>query len=360
MRYLLNVLRRINSKYYKKSILSIILILTIITLSGCDLADLAGSKETKTVSGTEIHFDTVMSITLYGEDEKALNKALEDSFHKIESLEEIFSAQLDSSELSVINRGIASGKTEFNISNELRDVIECAIRVGNSSNGALDITIGNLINLWGIGTDHEKVPTDEEIETALENTGLEYIGLDADKDILSVKSSNVQLNVGAVAKGYAADVVKNLILEENPGISGILDFGGNIITIGSKTDGSKWKVGIKDPIDTNAVYGGVSIDDLSVVTSGNYERYFTVDNIRYHHILNPASGYPADNGIISATIIGKSSMVCDAYSTACFCLGINDAIKLVNSNDEIECILIDNEGNVHLSDNMSKYNFIKE
>ena len=345
--------------YKRLGSLLLVLLVFAINLTACANSKTSSSTGTESASLSELHFDTIMSISLYGSDKAALTEIINEAYDEVDRLESIFSAQLETSELYSINQGIAKGQTSFVISKELTEVIDYALKVNEESNGALDITIGNLINLWGIGTDHEKLPTDDEIATALVGTGCEYLSLNKETNTLTVSSENVQLDLGAIAKGYAADLVKELILAKDSSVVGLLDFGGNIMTIGSKPDGSNWKVGITDPLDSTSVYGGVSVSDLCVVTSGNYERYFEENGVRYHHILDAASGYPADKGIISSSIIGASSIECDALSTACYCLGVEDALALINSLDGVECVLIDNDGNYYTSDGIGDYNFTK-
>lgn len=345
--------------YKRLGSLLLVLLVFAMNLTACANSKTSSSTGTESASLSELHFDTIMSISLYGSDKAALTEIINEAYDEVDRLESIFSAQLETSELYSINQGIAKGQTSFVISKELTEVIDYALKVNEESNGTLDITIGNLINLWGIGTDHEKLPTDDEIATALVGTGCEYLSLDKETNTLTVSSENVQLDLGAIAKGYAADLVKELILAKDSSVVGLLDFGGNIMTIGSKPDGSNWKVGITDPLDSTSVYGGVSVSDLCVVTSGNYERYFEENGVRYHHILDAASGYPADKGIISSSIIGASSIECDALSTACYCLGVEDALALINSLDGVECVLIDNDGNYYTSDGIGDYNFTK-
>lgn len=337
------------------------LLVFAMNLTACSQTSSTSQTTTNTESAslTELHFDTIMSISLYGSDKNELVDIINEAYDELDRLEAIFSAQLETSELYGINQGIANGQTSFTLSDELTEVIDYAIKVNEESNGALDITIGNLINLWGIGTDHEKLPSEAEINAALEGTGCQYLSLDKENNTLTVSSKNVQIDLGAIAKGYAADLVKELILSKDSEVLGLLDFGGNIMTIGSKPDGSNWKVGITDPLDSTNVYGGVSVSDLCVVTSGNYERYFEENGVRYHHILDASTGYPADKGIISSSIIGVSSIECDALSTACYCLGVEDALALINSIDGVECVLIDNDGNYYTSDGIGKYNFTK-
>ena len=347
--------------YKRIGCLLLLVLVFAMNLTACSQTSSTSQTTTNAESAslTELHFDTIMSISLYGSDKNELLDIINEAYDELDRLEAIFSAQLETSELYEINEKIESGETSFVISSELANVIDYALLVNEESDGALDITIGNLINLWGIGTDHEKLPSEAEINAALEGTGCQYLSLNKETNTLTVSSKNVQIDLGAIAKGYAADLVKELILSKDSEVVGILDFGGNIMTIGSKTDASDWKIGITDPLDATSVYGGVSVSDLCVVTSGNYERYFEENGVRYHHILDASTGYPADKGIISSSIIGASSIECDALSTACYCLGVEDALALINTIDGVECVLIDNEGNYYTSSGIDNYNFTK-
>ena len=327
------------------------LVISMLSMTGCGKSFFGNSIESSTES--EVHFDTVMTITLYGKDKLQLEDCIVKSFEEVDVLENIFSAQAKDSELYHINEAIAQGETAFQVSDEIEEVLSCAMDVNEKSDGALDVTIGNLINLWGIGTDHARVPQDEEIQSALEGTGCKYLSLDTDTNTLTVTSDKVQLNLGAIAKGYAADRIENLILSINPEIVGILDFGGNIITIGSKVDGSNWNVGITDPLDSSNVYGGLSVSDLSIVTSGNYERFFEVDGVKYPHIIDPETGYPVENGLASVTVESDDSALADALTTALFVMGYDKAVEFWRSGTyDFEMALIDENGKLYLTEGL--------
>lgn len=309
------------------------------------------------VSSMGEYFGTVLTITLYGEDEKQLNQLVSDAFAECERLEKIFSAKRNDSELSALNDRALN--TPVTVSEELGEVIGQALYYNEITEGTLDISIGRLITLWGIGTDGGRIPDEEEIKAFAGRNGCQYILWDQEKSTVEYANELVQIDLGAIAKGYCANRIKQYILEENPQIYGILDFGGNIVTIGCKQDGSPWNIGITNPLSTSEVCASVSVKDMCVVTSGNYERYFEQDGVRYHHILNPHSGYPADSGIISATIIGADSMQCDALSTACFMLGVEKGMNLIEVTEGIEAVFIDDEGKIHCSSGTDKYNFQK-
>ncbi len=306
---------------------------------------------------TEEHFGTILTITLYGSDEERLKKVTEKSFDECERLENIFSAKLSDSELSMLNRNAAD--KPMKVSDELMYLIKEALSYNRLSEGALDISIGGLINLWGIGSEKQRVPDIEELTPYINGDRCGSIIINEENSTVFYSSDLVNIDLGAVAKGYAADSIKEYICDSMETPCGILDFGGNIMTIGQKTDGSSWNIGITNPNNPSQVYGVVSVKDMCVVTSGNYERYFIENGVRYHHILNPFTGYPADAGIISATIIGSNSMECDALSTACYILGVDKSLELIDGMEGVEAVFIDNDGNAHTSKGMSKYNFVK-
>lgn len=305
-------------------------------------------------SYTQEHFGTIMTITLYGSSEKELDEIIADAFEEIQRLENIFSAKLQTSELSDLNENGFNNPVKVSL--ELYSVLKEAVEYNKLSDGALDVTIGHLIELWGIGTENARIPSQSELEAYAGMNGCDYLVLDDDTVSVWFTDSRVKLDLGAIAKGYAADVIKIMIIDRNAEIYGLLDFGGNIMTVGSKAEGKPWVIGITDPFNVGSACATVDIIDKCVVTSGNYERYFEKDGQRYHHILDPSTGAPSRSGIVSATIIGGNSMQCDALSTASFIMGCERAIKLIDSIDGVEAVLIDSDGNIYRSKKIDSYN----
>ena len=328
-----------------------LLIFTILFLSGC----MDRQNQSVQVMDTAEYFGTIITITLYGEDEKLLKSSIEQAFDECKRLESICSAKSPDSELYKLNQTAA--ESAVTVSEELFNLIEKGLYYYELSDGNLDISIGKLIDLWGIGTDHPQIPTDAERTALLELNGCKNIILDKNKKTIQYTNPLVQIDLGAIAKGYAADKIKNFLVEKKHIKSGILNLGGNVMTIGEKIDGSAWKVGLTNPQNIGELYGVMLVKDHCVVTSGNYEKYFIEDEKKYHHILNPTTGYPAESGIISATVIGDNATLCDALSTACFIIGIEKALELIEGLDEVECILIDEAMQYHVSSGMWKYNF---
>lgn len=341
------------SAFHKCKRVGIIILscLTIISsMAGCGQIPPSQASQTTEIPSYSLSaegFGTILSITLYGKDETMLSNWILEAFDEIERLEHIFSAKLPDSELSKVNEQAFEKPVE--VSAELFFLFEIGLSYGEKTDGALDISIGQLVDLWGVGTDHEKVPTSDELEEYIGMEGFRSILLNKENQTVSYTDSRLKVDFGAIAKGYAADQVKNLLLSKSSDICGILNFGGNIMTLNSKIDGSNWVVGITDPKDPSNACASIDVCDLCVVTSGNYERYFEQGGVRYHHILDPHTATPSNSGIISSTIIGTSSTDCDALSTSCYVLGVEKALSLIESMDGYEAVFITDEGNYYFT-----------
>ena len=244
--------------------------------------------------------------------------------------------------------------TEIPISADLGNVLYAALEYGEKSGGMLDCTIGDLIDLWGIGTDHAAIPADDRIQALLRPEGWSDVRYDAQSSSLSFSSDAVTLNFGAVAKGYISDEMKK-VLEEEGVTSALMSLGGNVMTLGTKPDGSSWTVAITDPFSPESLMGSVTVTGQAVVTSGNYEKYFEENGKRYHHILDPCTGAPSESDVISTTIIADKGIDCDALSTATFLMGADAGMQLIDSLDGIEAVFIQSDGSVVTSKHIDKY-----
>lgn len=300
-----------------------------------------------------VMFGTYITVTVYGQEEADLSSAVDAVLEKAAAWEKILSASDPDSELSRLNASALSEPAR--VSPELWEVLETAETYADLSGGALDCTMGRLIDLWGIGTQQARVPDASEILPLVREAGSSLL-LDEDTHTVQFVSPDAQLHLGAVAKGCMADWMGDALMEAGIA-SGTLSLGGNVLTIGSKPSGEKWTVGIADPRDPREILATVEGSSFSVVTSGGYERYFEQDGVRYHHILDPRTGYPADSGLASVTIIGEHSADCDALSTAVFVMGTEDGMELVESLNGIEAVLVTDTGEILTSSGMEKYNF---
>lgn len=295
---------------------------------------------------------TVVQVKAYG---AQAEEAVQAAFTRAKELEQIFSSTVEDSEINTMNEKAKSGET-VTISDELYTVLTRALYYGAISDGALDCTIGDLIDLWGIGTDHAAVPQQAEIDALLRSDGWDDYVLDGTDRTITFENGQVTIQTGAIAKGYISDEMK-AVLQEYDITSAVMSLGGNVMTIGTKTDGSDWNVAITDPFNPDDIIGKVSVEDKAVVTSGNYEKYFEEDGVRYHHILNPETGYPADSDVVSTTIIASNGIDCDALSTATYILGAEKGMDLVNSLEDVEAVFILEDGSFVTSEYIDRYDF---
>lgn len=311
-------------------------------LSGC--SNTAG--ETITKSG--FYFNTVISITLYDSSKEQL---LENCFDLAQTYENYFSNTIPDSDISRIN---ASGGTPVTVHEETADLLKTGLSYCELSGGKFDLTIGQLSDLWDFSTKAlleeatpSMIPSEEDIKAALAT--VDYHCIEIDGNDVTLTNPDARLDLGAIAKGYIADQMK-AYLNENDVISGYINLGGNVLVLGPKADGSAYKIGIQKPFDeTGASIAAVEVRDETVVSSGVYERCFTVDGVLYHHILDTSTGYPYQNGLLGVTIITKNSVDGDALSTTCFALGLSDGMALIESLPDTEAVFITDDYALHKS-----------
>ena len=263
-------------------------------------------------------------------------------------------AETLTSGIVAINR--QAGLEPVKVRADLLEVLEKALHYAELSDGAFDPTVGPLVQLWGIGTDAQCIPGDEEIAAALELVNWRDVVIDRAAGTAFLRRKGMALDLGAIAKGYAGDEALRIAREAKVKRA-VFDLGGNIVTLGwriqSKKESLPWRIGIQNPLSDRGVYMGVlPVHDISVVTSGVYERYFESGGKRYHHILSTADGYPVDNGLLSVTIVTDSSTAADALSTTVFALGFQRGRALVDSIPDTEAIFIFDDRSVIITDGL--------
>jgi thiamine biosynthesis lipoprotein len=257
------------------------------------------------------------------------------------------SANKEGTQIDAINK--AAGKNPVKVSEDTFYVIQKSLDFARLTGGVFDSSVGPLVKLWNIGTDNARVPSATEIEERLDLIDYEKIELDETKKTVFLQRQGMSLDLGAIAKGYAADEIVKIMASHRVKAA-VVDLGGNVLVYGQKKDGSPWRIGVQDPASDRGDYLGlVSGKAMTVVTSGIYERFFSENGVRYHHILDTTTGYPADKGLVSVTIIATSSIDADALSTSVFALGLEKGMELVKSLPEIRAIFIDDKNSVYLS-----------
>ena len=280
---------------------------------------------------TFLAFDTVITISLYEPDSTTLLKKCEELCLYYDGL---LSKTAAGSDIYKLNH---SNGSPVKVSEETYDLIKKSLAYSELSDGAFDITIGSVHSLWNFTDDSCMVPSDESIKEELSHVNYQNINL-LDDLTVQLTDPKTRIDLGGIAKGYIADRLKDYLLSQNVE-HGIIDLGGNILTIGARTDGTAYHIGIKEPF-SNQVLTSVDVNDQSVVTSGIYERYFIKDEHIYHHVFSPKTGYPVDNNLAGVTIVSSHSVDGDALSSICLILGLEDGMKLIERLDDIEAIFV--------------------
>ena len=326
---------------YTKYILVFILLISLIL----------GNISQKCVKKTEYLLDTVITITAYG---KNAEKATDEAFSEIKRLDNLLNAFSDKSEISKINKNASN--SFVTTTPEVYHLIKYATELSKKTDGAFDITLKPVSDLWGIGTENARVPHDTEIEEAIKKTGAEKLEFDDLSSSVRFKVQGMAIDLGGIAKGYAGSRASE-ILKLNGIENALLDLGGNISAIGKRPlslfeaikSGGFYKpfiIGIQNPDAArgDTIHTYTATEDVFIITSGSYERFFEANGKRYHHILDPKTGNPAESGIKSTTIITKDGALGDALSTAAFVLGKDGAEKIADLCDLL--IIVDNENQV--------------
>ena len=305
---------------------------------------------------TEYVLGTLCTINLFEKGKPELYRTL---FARLREIEDRMSVNKDGTELDRVNA--AAGKTSVVVDPDVIEVLSAALRYAELSDGVFDPTVGPLVKLWGIGTDNARVPEAAEIKAVLPLINYKDVVLDSQAKTIYLKRPGMALDLGAIAKGYAADEMVR-ILKKNGVERAIIDLGGNVLAYGEKQGGKPWRIGVQDPIGERGAYIGIlEIKNKTMVTSGVYERFLIQDGIRYHHILSTSNGYPVQNGLISVTIITDRSIDADGLSTSVFALGYEKGRALLERLGNVEGIFIFDDGTVRATDGVrSSFNITSE
>lgn len=315
-----------------KKTLSFLLILSLLfPFSAC-------KSESEKSSRSGIFFDTFITLTVFGQDDGLLDSA----FSLLKEYDDLLAKDSKKSDVSRLNN--ADGK-EISINPKTALIIEKAKEYETLTDGAFSITLGAVTELWGFGKEIAGIPDKTDLKNALSASEKgEIIVTNQNRARLT---QGAKLDLGAFAKGYIANELGALYKKENK--SGVIDLGGNILTVGAKPDGADFSVGIKDPQNPESIKLTIFSEATSVVTSGIYERNFTQNGKLYHHIINPKNGYPAETGLASVTVICSDSSKADSLSTALFCMGREKGLEFIESLKNTEAVFIENDGNTHIS-----------
>ncbi|MFZ1519106.1 MAG: FAD:protein FMN transferase [Ignavibacteriaceae bacterium] len=315
----------------------------VLFLIGFFIARNSSDEEVKTIKHTKILLGTVVEIQVRDADEQNAEDAITKAFTEVKRIDDLFTTYNEASSVWKINN---STDTIIFIDSEIYNLMVLCDSITKLSNGSFDVGLDNLTKAWAFYTDDPQLPTKSEIDSALLSSGWQKITLLGDKKI--IKKENVGLNFGAIAKGYAVDkafsVLKKLGMNE-----ALVNAGGEISVIGKD-----WIVGVQHPREINSLIKKIKLNGFTVATSGDYEQYFEVDGNRYHHILDPRTGYPS-KGLQSVTILNKSNTIADALATGVFVMGKENGLKLIETLDDTEAMIIDDKGKIFYSSGFEKF-----
>ena len=301
------------------------------------------SNEQKIFKRTQILLGTIVEIQVSDEDEQVAEKAISQAFAEVKRIDDLFTTYNEESPVWKINN---NSDTLIKVDDEIYNLLVLCDSVTRLSDGCFDVSLDNLTKAWGFYTDDPHLPTKAAIDSALNSSGWNNIQLKENQTI--IRRKNVGLNFGAIAKGYAVD--KAIDVLKKSGIKkALVNAGGEI-----KVIGNDWKVGIQHPRDERGIVAVVKLNDMTVATSGDYEQYFEQDGIRYHHIIDPKTGYPA-RGLQSVTVINESNTFADALATAVFVMGKEKGMKLIENLNNTEAMIIDEEEKIFYSSGFEKF-----
>ncbi|MCD8053116.1 MAG: FAD:protein FMN transferase [Lachnospiraceae bacterium] len=312
-------------------------------------AEASAAGEVASATDEVFAMDTYMTVTCYGDQ---CEEAVAAAIAEIERLDALLSVGEEDSEVALIN---ANGSGT--LSEDTLIMVQESLELWETTGGAFDITIYPLMELWGFTTGDFAVPDEEELQAMLALSGSENLTLDEESGLLTVGSGQ-GIDLGGIAKGYTSGRIME-IFEEYGIVSGMVSLGGNVQCYKTKTDGSLWRVGIQNPLeadDSSSFVGIVSVADQAVITSGGYERYFVDEETgeTYHHILDPDTGYPAESGLISVTVVSDNGMLADGLSTACFVMGLEESTSYWQEYGEaFDLILMTEEGDVYVTEGIA-------
>lgn len=305
----------------------------LISVSGCSTP-----PANESVEAYGVYFDTIISIKVWGADEKLLDQCKE----MCADYEQMLSRTIQTSDISRINS--AKG-APVEVNEETAELIKKGLYYSELSGGKFDITIAPLSELWDIKNNPGTIPDENAIEQA--KSHIDYKTVQLEGNTVTLKDPEAAIDLGGIAKGFIADKLKAFL--KSQGVKhGQIDLGGNLLAIGTKPDGNDFHIGIQKPFaEKNETITTVDIHDQSVVSSGTYERYFEKDGKIYHHLLNPDTGYPYENNLLQVTIISDASVDGDGLSTACFALGLDEGTALIESLDGVRAVFVTDDYKLH-------------
>lgn len=337
-----------------KAVMACVCLSVSLLLGGCNNIKQDATTETKNTQTEEkaesneesskdiFAMDTYMTVTAYG---AKAQEAVDEAEAEIQRLDELLSTGNEESEIAQLNQNKSA-----TLSEDAGYLVERALELNKETDGAFDIAIYPVMEAWGFPTQNYQVPTADTLESLLKLADASQIIYDENSRKISFGREGMKIDLGGIAKGYTSSRIMDIYKENNIS-SGLVNLGGNVQALGTKPDGSKWRVAVQSPDDTEDYLGILSVEDKAVITSGGYERYFEQDGKTYHHIINPKTGYPAENGLTSVTVVSEDGTLADGLSTSLFIMGKEEAIEFWRvHSDEFDIIMLTDEGKLYVTE----------
>lgn len=287
-------------------------------------------------------------LSVVAPNETEANSYINLAIEEITRIEKLISEWDTNSQTSAINRN--AGIKPVKVDKELFELIKRSIQISKLTQGAFDISFASIDKVWKYDGSMQKLPSEAAIQKSVEKIGYQNIELNEAQQTVFLKLAGMKIGFGAIGKGYAADKAKQVLIEKGVK-AGIINASGDLNSWGTQPNGDLWKVGITNPLNNEKVFSWLPIENSAVVTSGNYEKYVTLNGVRYTHIINPKTGYPVV-GLNSVTIFSESAELADALATAVFVMGLESGMDFINQLNGIECIIIDADNKIHTSTNI--------
>ena len=340
---------RNRTKHFIRS--AAVMIFAAVILSACSTTpqsedsttQVNNDKEAEAYSRDVFAMDTYMTLTAYGD---RAEEAVDAGEKEIRRIEELVSTGIETSEVSRFNE-----QGEADISEDTEYLLDRSLELYRDTDGIFDITIYPVMKAWGFTDQNFRVPEEEELDALLTSVGADE--LTVSDGHVSAGKPGMQIDFGGIAKGYTSGRIMDLF-RQNDIKHAVISLGGNVQTLNDKPDGSAWRVAVEDPKDTSVYIGIVEVKNKAVITSGGYERYFEEDGQTYHHIIDPASGCPANSGLTSVTIVSEDGTLADGLSTSLFIMGKEKATEYWRAHsDTFDMILVEEDGTVSVSEGIS-------
>lgn len=342
-------------RYMKlKAVMACVCLSVSLLLGGCNNIKQDATTETKNTQTEEkaesneeaskdiFAMDTYMTVTAYG---AKAQEAVDEAEAEIQRLDELLSTGNEESEIAQLNQNKSAILSE-----DAGYLVERALELNKETDGAFDIAIYPVMEAWGFPTQNYQVPTADILESLLKLADASQIIYDENSRKISFGREGMKIDLGGIAKGYTSSRIMDIYKENNIS-SGLVNLGGNVQALGTKPDGSKWRVAVQSPDDTEDYLGILSVEDKAVITSGGYERYFEQDGKTYHHIIDPKTGYPAENGLTSVTVVSEDGTLADGLSTSLFIMGKEEAIEFWKAHsEEFDIIMLTDEGKLYVTE----------